>query len=165
MEDIFNVATEQMKKPVWKVQHMTSYRIQIKPATSWLGFLSVGCIVSVLHVISQIRFLRYWILDLDTAEIYSNLCWTHLGKGISFQIMWLFSWYLVPVCASQRKVWLIWVYSLKAGNCKEWKWIYNFQVVEYWFFRVKPVTAIIGFTLAFLQISYSVSGCHVVLSS
>lgn len=34
MEDIFNVATEQMKEPVWKVQHMTSYRIQTKLAMS-----------------------------------------------------------------------------------------------------------------------------------
>lgn len=54
MQDIFKVATEQMKKPVCKVQHMASYRIQTKPAMSWLRFLFVGCTVSVLHAISQI---------------------------------------------------------------------------------------------------------------
>lgn len=90
-----------------------------------------------------------------------------MGKGISFQIMWLFPRYLFPVCASPRKVWLIWIYSVTAGNCKEWKWIFSGgRILIFFFFfpHVKPVTAIVGFTLAFLWISYSISSCHVLSS-
>lgn len=49
VENILDIITEQMKKSVWKVQQITSYRTKLNETVSLCGFLFVGCIASALH--------------------------------------------------------------------------------------------------------------------
>lgn len=49
VENILKIITEQMKKSVWKVQQITSYRTKLNETVLWCAFLFVGCIASALH--------------------------------------------------------------------------------------------------------------------